>query len=184
MDNFRTSFDRQHGYFNALLKSPLERYFDGEILSCENDGKVGHALDTRVGIDALCFSKKDGVFGLALRIQKDTGYRTFTIRKERETNVVTEFEKFRKYPGDVFHAANPGILYPRYTIQAYVNYETETLIACGIGFTEDIFEFIYDGRASVKKTGTNQNGQALFYVIPFCELKEFKWLGGLPGIAY
>ena len=75
------------------------------------------------------------------------------------------------------------MLYPKYTIQAYINYEKETLTACGIGFTEDIFEFIYDGRAFVKKTGIDQSGQALFYVIPFFQLKEYKWLGALPGIS-
>ena len=153
----------------------LEKVLDGEIHIVEGDdlNETKRLLDTLAGIDLFAVNRDKGMRGIASRLQWGKAWRTFTIRKERESGARTEYEK-RKY------AIEHGYLYPKLTMQAYIDQDTVTV---GIAYTEDIIRCIEMGEASIRRTGTDQKGQAYFYVINWDDMKRLGmrvWEKALP----
>ena len=162
--------DSKHHLFPVL-----EKVLDGEIHIVEGDdlNETKRLLDTLAGIDLFAVNRDKGMRGIASRLQWGKAWRTFTIRKERESGARTEYEK-RKY------AIKHGYLYPKLTMQAYIDQDTVTV---GIAYTEDIIRCIEMGEASIRRTGIDQKGQAYFYVINWDDMKRLGmrvWEKALP----
>ena len=126
--------------------------------------EVCRVLDMECGIDYLLYSKYSGqVYGLASRVQYGRNYRTFTVRKERESGAKTEYRKR-------IEASTYGGLSPYYTMQAYV--KDGEINGLALVKTEDLLKFIEKGLADEGKTGTNKDGQATFYICDWDKLRE------------
>ena len=144
-----------------------------KLLSCwklmQVEGKedeVCKLLDMSCGLDYLIHSEKSGlILGLSSRVQYDGNYRTFTVRKERESGALTEYEKRTQ-------AMTSCGIYPYYTMQAYMN--DGEVKGLGITKTSDLIEYIRKGYADEKETGMNRIGQAKFYV---CHCDDMKIKG-------
>ncbi|GHT30113.1 hypothetical protein FACS18942_11070 [Planctomycetales bacterium] len=108
-----------------------------------------------------------GVTGLALRIQVDKNYGTFTIRRKRASRSKTEYEK------RAYSLVNGG-LYPLLTVQCYVNPAEGILFGGAVARTQDIFVCIEQGQYRLLKTGRNQIGQASFYAVDWAEVANLK----------
>lgn len=153
---------------NNSVKPVVEKLLPGWHLT-QVEGKnneVCKMLDISCGVDYLLHSEKSAlVLGIASRIQYDKNYRTFTVRKERESGALTEYEKRKQ-------AISIGAIYPYYTMQAYMNDNKVSGLA--ITKTADLIDFIKNGYAEEKHTSFDKIGQANFYV---CEWDFMKYCG-------
>ncbi len=128
------------------------------------ENEVCQLLDMSCGIDYLLHSEQSSlVLGVASRVQYGKNYRTFTVRKDRASGVLTEHQKRTQ-------AISQGGLYPMYSVQSYIDDDGE-LAGLGIVRTADLSEFISRGLAREKKTGADKIGQAEFYVCTWDKLK-------------
>ena len=136
-----------------------------ELLPVEGQSnEVCRLLDMECGIDYLLYSKDLGqVYGLASRVQYGRNYRTFTVRKERESGAKTEYKKRTD-------AKDCGGLSPHYTMQAYV--KDGEINGLALVKTEDLLNFIEKGLADEGRTGANKDGQATFYICDWDKLRE------------
>ena len=155
--NFRQSLSASIIGFNQHIKPSLEKILSGELVSVEGNtlDETSRLLDTLAGIDIWWVNPKHGMRGIASRIQPGRNWRTFTIRKDRDSGAKTEYEK-RK------NAIDNEFLYPVITYQAYVG---EHGVSIGIGHTKDIINCIENGLCDERRTGDDQDGQATFYVV-------------------
>ncbi len=150
------------------LKDPGTRYSIVEGTTVEDMRKT---LDTLAGIDAWQVNQR-GMRGLASRIQYiDRQFffgrmrgGTFTVRKKRESNNTTEYQK-RSY------AIKNNYLYPYHTLQAYFD-KAGDLIDFAVAKTEDIMFLIDEGFYETNRTGRHQNGQAEFYVVYWSDISD------------
>jgi len=135
-----------------------------------SDDQVLQMLDMTCGIDYFhVYDNKGLVRGVASRFQTTSGgrsYDTFTVRKERESGAMTEYEK-RKF------AMRRGGEYPYLTMQAYVDADSQDVVSIGIARTIDVFDYIDAGLAETRHTGSDKIGQASFWVVPWVRLAEF-----------
>ena len=129
-----------------------------------SDNKICTLLDLDCGIDYL-LHRESFVFGLASRVQYGKNWRTFTIRKMRESATKTEYEKRKSA------IAVEGII-PKYDMQLYVDSNNEEILGLAIAKTKDLIEFIECGYAEEKATGMDKIGQAKFYICSWDKLKE------------
>ena len=136
-----------------------------ELIPVEGQAnEVCRVLDMQCGIDYLLYSKYSGqVYGLASRVQYGRNYRTFTVRKERESGAKTEYKKR-------IDASTYGGLSPQYTMQAYV--KDGEINGLAVVKTEDLLNFIEKGLADEGRTGANKDGQATFYICGWDKLRD------------
>lgn len=115
----------------------LENYFDGEILSTENQlSAIERLLDCNCGIDAIVKTKNDIVFGIAHRV-KYNDYTDFTIRLCNDIGKTSEID----------HMRQSGIK-PRYHVQTVCLHDKPTRIA--IARSIDLLYAIDSGLAATK----------------------------------
>lgn len=126
-------------------------------------------LDTLAGIDAWQIHGKQGIRGIASRVQWDDSrsgfpYRTFTIRKRRFNGSDTEFAKRTL----AINAAG-GWLYPYLTCHAYLSQPKREgeLIAVALARTDDIVKMISSGGCREQST-TN----ASFWVVDWDQMRR------------
>lgn len=137
--------------------------WNGEFICLENcQSNEAKILDYNAGFDILHISSL-GVMAIASRIQEGN-YNTFTIRNKRISGAKTEFEK-RKY------AIKNGYLYPNLTLQAYISKQNK-LNSFAYAKTIDLIEMIEKGYCYEDKTGSDQIGQAIFYVIDWLQMQN------------
>jgi hypothetical protein len=139
----------------------------GRIIRIEgSDEEICKFLDTKCGTDYFQYYQYyDLTVGVASRVQYGKNWRTFTVRKERESGNLTEFEK-RKV------AIENGGIYPFLTMQIYV--VDGDINGIGIAKTKDLIEYIESGYANVTHTRSDKIGQAGFY---YCQWDDFKEKG-------
>ena len=131
-----------------------------------NDNKICKILDMLCGVDYFLMSPKVSVvYGVASRVQYEKNYRTFTVRKSRESGALTEYEKRNQ-------AIMLGGLYPAYTMQAYVLKDKVQGLA--LTKTVNLIDFIKKGYAEENRTNTEKIGQADFYV---CKWDKMRYCG-------
>ncbi len=123
------------------------------------DGDLQRKLDREAGIDAVLFASH-GVYGIASRIQFDENYRTFTIRKERESGRTTEWEKLQQ-------SLKNASLMPSLTVQAYVDRNDNRLLGAAVTCTVDLVRWIERNPCETKTTGRGLHGQADFLIVPW-----------------
>lgn len=183
------------GFEESLSKSMLcirknkpyiENFLCAEkLLRCE--GRVNiipKHLDTCCGIDMIMVNDSNGVsHGVGCRVQYDKNqlikYKTFTIRKARESGAKTEFEKLND-------AINENGLYPTYFLHIYADNESNMNInRMAIARTVDIINYIKRERPAPIHTRMDQNGQAWFYPVDWWEfMKKGYEIKTSPEIIY
>jgi len=136
----------------------------GELLRMENrpDVELARLLDMKAGIDGWQI-RTDGMRGIAARVQTDCEYRTFTVRRERDSGAKTEYEK----RAEAIYGNN-GLIYPTITVQAYRVINNEGIVvSVGVARTKDVFDFIRAGYAKQKRTSN-----AWFFVAPWDDMRQ------------
>ena len=123
---------------NPALDIIKDLFFkDSELISIEESGNETLIwFDRYAGIDWVGKNLDNQIIGVAVRIQWDINYRTFTIRSKRHTGTKTELEKRKE-------AIRKGYIYPTYTLQAYFKKTNppELLSACMVE-TKALYRFI------------------------------------------
>ena len=117
-------------YVEPILKDKFN--MRGEYLIVEGtiSNKLASYLDMLCGIDVWYINEtKNGIRGIASRIQHNFNYRTFTIRAK------TEYIK-RAY------AIDKNYIYPYYTLQAYI--KNDKLLLMALAKTEDIINMCFN----------------------------------------
>lgn len=128
--------------FDAV-KSTLEQYFDGEILSTENhDNPFAELFDYCCCIDAFVKRPNKIVFGIAHRV-KYNNYQDFTIHTKHSDGCLTEIDKLHQ----------PGIK-PRYHVQTVCIDGKPIKIA--IARSMDLVNAIDNGLATIKTSSSNE----------------------------
>ena len=133
--------------------------------------EVCKMLDKTCGIDYFVLRSDSETFGVAWRcqwVEPGKEYNSFTVRKSRETGAATEFEK-RK------NAVKNKSIYPYYVCQAFVNMYTNEIISLGLTTTETELDYIVNPITikEIRHTGKEQDGQAEFYVLYWCDMRVF-----------
>ena len=129
------------------------------------DDEVCKVLDMSCGIDYLLHSRESSqILGLSSRVQYEKNYRTFTVRKDRESGALTEYDKRRQ-------SIYSGSIYPHYTMQAYIIGENVEGLA--VTKTTDLMNFIKEGHAYELKTKADKIGQAEFYACSWAKMKKY-----------
>lgn len=166
MPNWKSDLLVSVNRFNKFVKPELKKLLGGEFYTVESvSDVVSESLDAIAGVDVWHISPA-GIRGIASRIQtSNTDWSTFTIRNKRDTGSITEYEK-RK------NAINNGYLYPYYMLQAYVSSE-DKLLSFAIANTIDVIKMIDSNLTYVNHTGTNQVGQASFFVVKWEDMKDY-----------
>jgi len=164
--DFKKSLSRSMQQFEDVLQCELSGILKGDLKVVEGITieEMAKLLDTLAGIDVWYINKLNGMRGIASRIQTGPNYRTFTIRNKRRSGAKTEYEK-RKI------AIEKGYLYPYLTVQAYVS-DNDRLLSFAIAKTEDIIDAIDNGLCYKNHTGSEQIGQAEFYVVKWTVMKN------------
>lgn len=131
---WRNDLEKSMDVFDRLILPVFPKLVRGEYIRVEGtDEEIAQMLDKHIGIDAMV--DRDGiVFGLGSRIQINSGvWNTFTIRCDRESGNLTEFEKLKC-------AIENDAMRPHLTMQAYV--ENDRLQTVAVARTKDIIEYI------------------------------------------
>ena len=163
--NFQTAARQSQSDFIRLLQKPLEQLLEGNIVSTECEETVARLLDIRAGIDAILDHPKFGLHGMGIRIQYGRNYRTFTIRKQRETQAKTEYAKYAD-------AMLEDAMKTKLSIHAYIDEKSGALHGAAIALTRDIYGCIDRGLSDVRVTGNDQIGRAAFYVVDWDTLHD------------
>lgn len=170
---FKTDSEKTIELF-PFIKPYLIEELSGEIILLENqiNNPLAMLMDRSSGIDALQIEDKKRLRGLALRNQDSKySFNSFTIRYSRKSNTKTEYEK-RKETLEEFK--NKGFLYPYYTIQAYIDYNTHKVSSIGIVETEFLYKYIDENLDNIlsKQKKEAPDGNTFIYVT-FKELLNF-----------
>lgn len=137
-DAVKKDLGRSARLFKNVVYPEIGHWFgDGHVrmVEAETTSELGELLDQLSGIDAWHVETDAGMQSLASRVQSDFGYETFTIRKERDSGARTEFEKRKQ-------AIVEGYEYPHWTVQAYVDYDTEEVINAAACHTIDLYRYL------------------------------------------
>jgi len=168
VSSFTNSFKQSSLIFDKYFKDKLIALLGGDIEIVESitTNDMADKLDKLAGID-LWYYDEHGIYGIASRIQFGRCYETFTIRKERESGVKTEYEK-RKY------AIENDLLYPKLTFQGYFDLNNNIVEGFAIAKTKDIIWMIDNNYCRQKQTRPNQKGQASFYIVSWHDMLNKK----------
>jgi len=161
-DCVRNDLTRSNAAFLSLVWPVIaEKCGGGSIKPVElMDDEISKDLDVLCGIDIWQTVSGSGCRGIASRVQfGDKNWRTFTIRKSRDSGARTEYEKRREAI-----LSGGKYIFPYLTCQAYVS-NCGNLIGCGLAKTASIINAIEEGRAYVNRTDN-----ASFFVLRFCDI--------------
>lgn len=171
------------GTFNDSIKQSTEDfqklclpiyltiYKNTEFISLENtDNHVATLLDTFAGIDALLVHHHNKTIeGVANRVQRACkNWATFTIRYSRDNGSPTEYQKR-------IAAFKSSGLFPAWTIQAYISQDGKNVLGLAVAPTAELWKYIENEKPEVKHTGSDQYGQASFFVIPWRDMRKKKY---------
>lgn len=168
MDDWTTQLKKSSTTFNEHFKDAIIKVFKGdfEVVEGVTKYKMAQTLDQLAGVDLWYFNTTLGVRGVANRIQfGDKNWKTFTIRKSRESGVKTEYEKRKK-------AIENDWLYPIMAIQGYFNNKTNEALGFAVAKTKDIIWMIDNGFCYEQETGKDQIGKAKFFVVKWDHMKQ------------
>jgi len=157
----QTAMSDSQYYFRTLVMPKFLETFGGKIEVVEGlPHSLTQRLDIAAGIDAVYEPPGYGPYGLALRVQYDRNYETFTVRHQRESGMKTEFAKRRE-------SLHSGGLTPTLTLQAYVDRKENKFLAGAVAKTEDVLRCIELGQCNKHVTGYGEIGRATFYSVPW-----------------
>jgi hypothetical protein len=147
-----------------ILQRECEDFRKGEIRMVEGrqKGNIPFDLDVIAGIDA--YLREPGALrGMALRTQRtqrDCNYCTFTVRETRPNGSLTEYAKRR----EAIKRRNEGVLYPWWTIQAYLSKAGDQVLSIGVARTVELYEFIEQSRQPLDQKRASNGGETFFCV--------------------
>lgn len=118
----------------------------GDVWSVEaQQDEMRRRLDMSAGIDYWQIRPDERISSIASRVQLVPAYNSFSVRRERDSGAETEWHKRRA-------AVNNGVvLYPHYTIQAFVHSIHGGLASAAVARTVDIIRFIERCSAVTKR---------------------------------
>jgi len=167
--NWEKDLSKSSADFKELVWPEIkDTWFDGaKIIPVEavTNDKMKDRLDQYAGIDMWELNENSGMRGIASRVQwTDRPWNSFTIRKERATGTMTEYEKRRKA---IF--GDRGYLYPEITIQAYINESRTKLLSVGGIKTKFLFQYVENNDVPTRKV--DHDGKAIFYYVHWDKLE-------------
>jgi len=159
--------------FERVVGPVLEDWSDANNIAVESvtDSEMAEKLDTVAGVDSWQVRSDDMVRGVGSRVQYmdglcfDTPPDTFTVRKERQSGVKTEFEKR-------LNAIRNDGLYPYWTTQAYLTEREGELESLARVKTKELILHIESGQDGEEYQVVEPKGQASFYVVRWSTLEE------------
>lgn len=182
-DSFVESLAKTQTVFTAKVLPIIEKFYsfqyecrtieiEGRAINGKND-TITQDFDIFAGIDVYQVREKalrsdlvsafdSNMIGIASRVQYGKAWNTFTVRLNRETGATTEYAK-RKY------AILNNTLYPKLTIQAYVQDDNTTI---GICQTVDLIRYIDMFTPRIQYTRRDQKGQSSFYVCEWADMQN------------
>lgn len=166
-NNFAQAMDSTKRLFTNHVLPVLKGLFNNcKFVEIEGraDDEIAKDLDIYAGIDVyrVQYSTSSAI-GIASRIQAGKAWRTFTVRRTRDSGAATEYEK-RKY------AIEHNTLYPKLTMQAYIQDNGSVVI--GLVETEKLMEYIDKENPTIRRTGREQRGQASFFVCEWDKMRN------------
>lgn len=175
--DWQQALSRSSDDFDRLIRPIASNLLRGrfEIVESVTASPVAKALDAQAGIDLWFVHTTSGIRGIANRVQRgEKNWRTFTVRKSRESGAVTEYEKRTR-------AIEREWLYPILTLQGYVTPDGERLLGFAVAKTKDILTIIRNGQAETSRTRADCNiGLASFYVVKWDDITK----AGRPLVEY
>lgn len=165
--NWRQALKRSSSDFDRLIRPIASDLLRGhfEIVESVTASPMTKALDAQAGIDLWFVHTTHGIRGVANRVQRsEKNWRTFTIRKARDSGATTEYEKRRL-------AIDREWLYPILTLQGYVSPDGSSALGFAVARTRDILAMIDAERCETKRTRPDINdGLASFYVVKWDDI--------------
>ena len=136
-------------------------FISGKLISIEsttNFKGLAKQFDILAGIDIWQIKEKEGIRGIANRIQwGDKAWNTFTIREKRTSGSETEYSKRLRA------LQTKQWLFPFYTVQSYMTRRrVGELLSLAIAKTEDIFKLIESGNYT--KRFNSEDGNSFFCI--------------------
>ena len=145
--------------------APILRKFCGAVEVHDTESLASDyfkRLDRENCIDGYFVTSDGNKEYFASRIQK-ANFKTFTVRKSRDTGNTAEYQRLCKLIDD-------GGIYPKYFIQTYIESNCATV---AIIKTLKLIEYIRKKNPPVRHTHSDQYGQSDFYVCNWTALKKF-----------
>lgn len=129
MGSFEADFKKsENAFLNIVWPKLKELWFSDYELEATN-----RLFDVHGGIDCV-LRNGNGLLTLATRNQWSIkSWDSFTIRSERHTGAITEFQKRLRN-------ISSNSLYPKFTCQAYIQNNTGLLLSIGLILTGTLFE--------------------------------------------
>ena len=113
-------------------------------------------FDTKSGIDYIR-ENKQGLQGIASRVQWGNAWNSFTIRYKRHSGTETEFEKRKQQISN-------GYFYPAFTMQAYFdNRADNNLLSIAVVKTIDLYKFVEEHSELVKFRNSDNEFAVVFW---------------------
>ena len=156
---FADDFEKAKEITISLMPYIRDKLKADRIISFEDcrDSVICGLFDRFAGIDAVSIDQR-GMRGIALRVQYNVNWGTFTVRLKRANHYQTEFEKR-------VEAIQKGYLYPYLTMQVYYDDNAKNIMSGAICRTEDLYEYLLDNQ---QKIGIRKCPEGnTFYYVPF-----------------
>lgn len=159
--------DSAYDFGRVVWPAIAEPIGGGRCLSIEHESMRGNVLaqplDGLASLDCLHIQETEHrMRGMATRIQWcDKSWDSFTVRHERSTGAIGEYEKLAHV------LTSPGFyLYPALWIHAYLSEPRRQghLLAVGVCYTRNLWQFISGGFAYERQNPADGN---TFYVVPW-----------------
>jgi hypothetical protein len=164
--------DNQKGTYDAYrILSLLREHCDEFGKNCrfevfpQLDGNLAYQyLDKIAGYDGFQIWKAV-IRGFALRVQVEKNYRTFTIREDRPTGAITEYEKRIMA---VEHDKD-GYMFPHWNIQSYIEDTGGNILSIGIARTRELYPWIKQTELNGHRFKRNHphDAEEIFLVVPW-----------------
>jgi hypothetical protein len=131
------------------------------------NNEMAEMLDQLSGIDAWIIEQDKGIRGLSSRVQYDYTCETFTVRKERETGIRTEYDKLT-------YAIKHDCLYPHWFCHAYLQTNPKKLTQVALCKTIDLIDIIENGIEWIDYQihQASKFGCSTFYAVKWSTFKE------------
>ena len=168
--------DSTYDFLRVVWPVVSEACGGGQIMPVESltPGYFEKMLDTHAGIDLWQVFNREGMQGIASRVQwapptwtNDWPYNTFSVRAILPSGAATEKQKRTK-------ALLNGWLLPRYTVQAYVSQRrTGMLESAAVVDTAALYRYLIrrDDQGQ-RNQRTNRYDDTIFDVISWRELED------------
>lgn len=166
MGAFRTDFETAKSFTHTLLPLLQRNLHANRIISFEelDNESLPRLFDRYAGIDAVSVDCK-GIRGIALRVQYDIAYDTFTIRTTRSSGAQTELDKRLK-------AIEKGYLYPYLTCQCYCEKATKRLLSGAVCRTLDLYKYVISHKNQLEQKQRKCPEGNNFFWVSFDSLEQ------------